>query len=142
MSTRGLTLVELLLVLVLLATFTGIATPRVLGLLDTAAVRAETASVVSALDAARGAAIRLGAVARLTLADSGYQVDAVVAGEAVAAWHAGGPWQHGVRLSGAGQPILFAPSGIAMGAANRTLVLSKGAVSQRVVVSRLGRLTW
>ncbi len=142
MSTRGLTLVELLLVIVLLATFSGIATPRVLGILDLGAVRAETASIVSALDAARGAALRLGAVTRLTLADSSYQVDATVTREEVTAWRASGPSQRGVRLSGAGQPILFAPSGIAMGAANRTLVLSKGAVSRRVVVSRLGRLTW
>lgn len=142
MSTRGLTLVELLLVLVLLAIFSAIATPRVLGILDLGSVHAETASIVSALDAARGAALRLGAVTRLTLADSGYQVDANVAEESVTAWRASGPLQRGVHLSGAGQPILFAPSGIAMGAANRTLLLSKGAASRRVVVSRLGRLTW
>lgn len=142
MSPRGVTLVELLLVLVLLAILTAIAAPRVLGVLDLSSVRAETASVVSALDAARGAALRLGTATRLTLTDSGYQVDANVAGEDVLAWRATGPWQRGVRLTGVGQPILFAPSGIAMGAANRTLLLSKGAVSRRVVVSRLGRLTW
>lgn len=142
MSSRGFTLVELLLVIVLLGIFSSIATSRVLGILDLGAVRAETATVVSALDAARGAALRLGTVARLTLADSGYQVDADVASEHVTAWRAGGPSRRGVHLSGAGRPILFAPSGIAMGASNRTLLLSKGAVTRRVVVSRLGRLTW
>ena len=142
MSHRGVTLVELLLVVVLLAILAGIAAPRVLGVLDRSSVQAETASVVSALDAARGAALRLGAVSRVTLTDSGYRVDTRVAGEDVLAWRAIGPRQRGVRLTGVGQPILFAPSGIAMGASNRTLLLSKGAVSRRVVVSRLGRLTW
>lgn len=142
MSRRGITLVELLLVLILLAILAGIAAPRVLGVLDRSTVHAETARVVSALDAARGTALRLGTVTRLTLADSGYRVDTRVAGEDVLAWRATGPRQRGVRLTGVGQPILFAPSGIAMGASNRTLLLSKGAVSHRVVVSRLGRLTW
>lgn len=142
MPSRGVTLVELLLVLILLAILAGIAAPRVMGVLDLASVRAETVSVVSALDAARGAALRLGTVTRLTLADSGYRVDTSVAGERVTAWLAPGPSPRGVQLAGAGQPILFAPSGIAMGAANRTMLLSKGAVSRRVVVSRLGRLTW
>jgi Tfp pilus assembly protein FimT len=142
MSSRGLTLAELLLVCVLLGLLSGIAAPRVVAILDAGAVRAESAAIVSALDAARGAAARLGTVARLTLADTGYRVDASVGSEQVTAWRGSGAAQRGVHISGAGQPILFAPSGIAMGASNRTLVVSKGAVSRRVVISRLGRLTW
>jgi prepilin-type N-terminal cleavage/methylation domain-containing protein len=142
MSSRGVTLIELLLALVLVAITAGIATPRLINVIDLATVHAETASLVSALDAARGAALRLGTVTRLTLADSGYQVAASVSGEPITPWRSAGPSRRGVRLTGAGQPILFAPSGIAMGAANRTLWLSKGAVSRRVVLSRLGRLTW
>ncbi len=142
MSTRGLTLVELLLVCVLLGLLSGIATPRLVALLDAAAVHAETATLVSALDAARGAAMRLGVVARLTLADSGYLVEATIATESVVAWRDGGPARHGVHLANAGQPMLFGPSGVAMGAANRTIVLSKGSASRQVVISRLGRLTW
>ena len=111
-------------------------------MIDLGAVHAETGSIVSALDAARGAALRLGTVTRLTLSDSGYQVEATVARDDLTAWRGAGPAHRGVHLAGAGRPILFAPSGIAMGASNRTLILSKGAVSRRVVVSRLGRLTW
>ncbi len=142
MPPRGVTLIELLLVLVLLAILSGIAVPRVVTVLDRAALRTETAGVVLALDAARGAALRLGTVTRLTLADSSYRVDASMPGENVTPWQAAGPLLRGIRLTGTGPPILFAPSGIAMGAANRTLLLSKGTVTRRVVVSRLGRLTW
>jgi Tfp pilus assembly protein FimT len=142
MSTRGLTLAELLLVCVLLALLSGIATPRLLAVINGAALHAESATLVTALDAARGAAVRLGTVTRLTLADSAYRVDATVAGEPVVAWRGSGAAQRGLHLTGAGQPILFAPSGIAMGAANRTLVISRGAASRRVIISRLGRLTW
>jgi prepilin-type N-terminal cleavage/methylation domain-containing protein len=142
MSRHGFTLTELLLVLVLLGLLSAFAAPRVLGIINAGTVRAETGNIVTALDAARGAAIRLGAVSRLTLSDSGYQVDAMVAAESVAVWRAAGPAWRGVQLTGTGQPLLFAPSGIAMGASNRTLILSRGAVSRHVVVSRLGRLTW
>lgn len=142
MSNRGLTLVELLLVCVLLGLLSGIATPRLVTLLDASALHAETATLVSALDAARGAAMRLGVVSRLSLADSGYLVEAIIGSEPVVAWRDPGPARHGVQLANAGQPILFAPSGIAMGVANRTIVLSKGSATRQLVISRLGRLTW
>lgn len=142
MSNRGLTLPELLLVLVLLALGAGLALPRVMMALDAGLVRAEAAAVVTALDTARGAAMRLGAVARLTLADSGYQVVVQAPGGTTVVWRGSGAAARGVHLTGAGQPILFGPSGVAMGAANRTVQLARGAVTRRVVVSRLGRLTW
>ena len=70
----GLVLIELLFVVVLLGLLALFAVPRLSDVADAAAVRDEAMRVVAALDAARGAAIRLGTVATLTLSDTSYRV--------------------------------------------------------------------
>jgi hypothetical protein len=55
-------------------------------------------------------------------------------------WTAPGPGRDGVSQLGSGGPIGFGSAGIAVGVANRTLVLSRGAASATVVLSRLGRI--
>jgi hypothetical protein len=45
-----------------------------------------------------------------------------------------------VVLLGGGAPIGFGSAGIAVGVANRTLVLTRGAARATVVLSRLGRI--
>jgi len=55
-------------------------------------------------------------------------------------WRAPGPRGSGVTLSPASHTTTFAANGMATGAANVTHLLQRGAVSRRVVVSRLGRV--
>ena len=98
--------------------------------------------MVAALDAARGASVRLGVVATLTLSDTTYSVTAIVAGDTVTAWRQRGPWRSGVALSGTGQPVVFDPAGLAMGVSNRTITVTKGRAVRTVVVSRLGRISY
>jgi Tfp pilus assembly protein FimT len=138
----GIVLIELLLVIAILGILAAIAAPRVTALNDAAAVRAEAMEIVAALDAARGASIRLGTVTTLTLADSAYRVVAVVGSDTVTAWRHSGPVARGVTLSTPARGILFGPAGLAVGAANRTITLTRGTTSRQVVISRLGRLTY
>jgi Tfp pilus assembly protein FimT len=138
----GLVLLELLLGLVLAALLAAIATPQLVALFDTAAVRDEAFRVVAALDAARGASIRLDVVATLTLTDSSYRVTAIVGADTITPWQQSGPRFRGVTLSGAGQPISFGPDGLAMGVANRTISVVKGDAVRKVVMSKYGRLTY
>lgn len=51
-----------------------------------------------------------------------------------------GPRQDGVALAPPSHRAVFSPSGLALGAANVTHSLSRGAVQRAVVVSRLGRV--
>lgn len=139
---RGVTLTELLIALVLVGLLALIAVPRLAALLDGARVREETFRLLAALDNARGTAIRLGSNARLTLSDANYVISAAPVDTLTELWRAPGPGANAVQLSGAGAPILFGPAGIAVGASNRTLVLAKGSVSRRIVLSRLGRISW
>jgi Tfp pilus assembly protein FimT len=138
----GLVLIELMLVVVLIGLVALFAAPRLLAVADAAAVRDETLRVVAALDAARGASIRLGVVATLTLSDSTYRVTTIVAGDTVTAWRQPGPWRSGVSLNGIGQPMMFGPAGLAMGVSNRTIIVTKGRAMRKVVVSRLGRISY
>ena len=139
---RGVTLTELLIGLILVGLLALLAVPRLAALHDGVRVREETVRLLAALDLARGAAVRLGSNTRLTLSDSGYLLNAAPIDILTELWRAPGPAANAVQLSGAGAPILFGPSGVAVGASNRTLILTKGSVSRRIILSRLGRVSW
>ncbi|MEI2719749.1 MAG: GspH/FimT family pseudopilin [Gemmatimonadales bacterium] len=139
--TRGITLPELLLTLVLLGILAALGLPRLGAVAAAAALRHEATEIVVALDAARLDAIRFGAVTRLTLSDSSYRLELVAGSDTTLQWQHDGAGMRGVRLTGAGGPILFGAAGLALGVSNRTLTLTRGGTSRRVVISRLGRIT-
>lgn len=138
----GLVLIELMFVVVLTGLLALFAAPRLLAVMDVAAVRDEAMRVVAALDATRGASIRLGTVATLALSDTSYRVTTVAGRDTVTAWRQPGPRQRGVALSGGGQPVGFGPAGLAMGVSNRTIIVTKGRAVRKIVVSRLGRISY
>ncbi len=137
----GMVLIELVLAVVITAMMAAFAIPHVAAWNDAHAARVESLQLAAALDAARGAAVRLGTNAALTLTDTSYRVTAVVGTDTVLSWRATGPARRGVRVSGVGAPIDFGPAGLAVGAANRTLTITSGSVSRTLVLSRLGRVT-
>lgn len=141
MSHRGMTLLEMAVTVVILGLLTAIAVPKLTGVSDAAAVREESARLVGALDAARSAAVRLGGNAVLVLGSADWQVVVGSGTDSIVAWRAPGAGGSGVTLTGAGAPIVFGRAGIAVGAANRTIVIARGLASSRVVISRLGRIT-
>lgn len=136
----GMVLLELVLVVVITAMLAAFAIPHLSAWTDTHAARAESIQLVAAIDATRGAAVRLGTTATLTISDTSYRVTAMVGTDTVLTWHASGPLGRHVRVTGAGAPINFGPAGLAVGAANRTLTITSGTVSRTVVMSRLGRV--
>ncbi len=141
MSHRGTTLLELAIAIAITLLLAAIAVPRLAYVADAAAVRDETARLVGALDAARSAAIRLGGNAALSITPATWQVVVVRGSDSLVAWHGAGGAGRGVTISGAGAPIVFGGAGLAVGAANRTITISRRLASRRVVISRLGRVT-
>ena len=137
----GVTLIELIVTITCGGIVAAIAVPHLTSISDAAAVRDETFRVVAALDASRGAAVRLNSVTTLTLSSAAYRAVATVGADSVVAWTDHGT-RSGVALAGTGQPLLFGPAGLAMGVSNRTITLTKGMALRRVVVSKLGRLTY
>lgn len=135
-------LIELIFTMAVAAIVAGFGFVRLAAVTDAATTNEAVQRIVAALDAARGAAVRLDGVAIIELSDSAYTVRVVQGADTVAAWKAPGSQRDGVTLRGVGAPMRFGPSGIAVGAANRTLVVEKGSAQRRIVLSRLGRVEY
>ncbi len=137
---RGTTLLDLLLALVLLAILLLLGLVRLGPLVDAARTRTTAARLLGALEAARGAAVRLGTPATLELGPARWTVRAIIEGDTLIAWGGEGHAAEDVTLTGAGAPIRFGPAGLTVGVANRTLTLTRGLASRTIVLSRLGRV--
>ena len=138
----GVALIEIMLVLVILAIVAAIAAPRIVAIADAAAVRDETIRLIAAIDATRGAAVRLDDIASLTITATIYRASIIDGSDTLTVWTQSGAATNGVSITGAGTPMTFGPAGLAMGVSNRTMTLSKGTAQRKVVLSRLGRLTY
>ena len=140
---RGVTLLELLVVLVVIGLLAGMVVPGAATLADRLAVEHEAARLLVAY---RSAWLTARVQHRLALlrvtADSLaiWTVSSAGAPDTVLAWLAPGPGLAGVSIQGGPRTTVFAPYGAAMGFANTRHVLGRGNASRQVVVSRLGRV--
>ncbi len=135
---RGATLLELVLALVIIGTLTAIAEPRVRGYADSLAVNQAAREIVSAHRRARISAILQSRIVELTISAAALSIRP--RGAAADTWRAAGPAAERVTLAGPTRIIVFSPVGISIGVSNASFVLSRGAASRTVVVSRLGRV--
>ncbi len=136
---RGVTLMELVVVLVIVGTLSALAFPRAAGWLDWIAVDRATGEVASFYTTARFAAIYRSQRVRLELReDSLRAVFEGVTDSVFLRWP--GPVRHGVRLTASRTVIRILPNGLGFGAANTKLVLRRGVAAESLTTSRLGRL--
>jgi prepilin-type N-terminal cleavage/methylation domain-containing protein len=134
----GTTVVELLVVMAILGVLAAIAVPRAVTAMDRMCVRGATQDVVLTLAAARAAASRRGAYVSFVADTRAGRVRAVAGGETLVERdliHA-----RGVKLEASRESVTFAPGGLGWGAANTTVIVSRGTRSDTVVMSRLGRV--
>jgi Tfp pilus assembly protein FimT len=135
---RGATIAELVITLAVLGVLTSIAVPRAAALIDRFSVKGATQDVVLALAAARAAASQRGAYASFVADPRTGRLRVVSGGETLLerdVLHT-----RGVRLEASRESVTFAPGGLGWGAANTTVVVSRGTRSDTVVMSRLGRV--
>jgi Tfp pilus assembly protein FimT len=122
----------------LVGILTSIAAPRASQMLDRVSVKGATQDVVLALSAARAAANRRGAYASFVADTRTGHLRVVSGGETLLdrdILHV-----RGVRLEASRESVTFAPGGLGWGAANTTVIVSRGTRSDTVVMSRLGRV--
>jgi len=137
---RGVTLLELIVVLAIVAILTTIAVARLVPLLDWIAADGAARDVTTALAVTRTAAVLRGARARLRIAADSLRIDreGPAGWEPYARW--AGPASVGVSLTVSNPEIVFSPLGIAWGLGNTRVVLRRGSQIETITTSRLGRV--
>jgi hypothetical protein len=133
----GVSLVELVLVLIVLGLVTAIGVHELRLQVDRAAVRGAVAEAASVVARARDEARAQRSMVDLRIDTIGGAILLRSHGRRLA-YHALGH-AHGVSLSTTRDSILFDPRGLGYGAANLTLVARRGGAADTLVVSRLGR---
>lgn len=135
---RGVTLLELALVLAVTGLLFCIALPSLQRVTDGLAVHNAGLGIVSAHRRARITAILQNRALELTVSADSLAIR--VPGAVGNLWHAPGPSADGVALQGPPHTMIFSPVGLTMGVSNATFRLTRGSAAQTVVVSRLGRI--
>jgi Tfp pilus assembly protein FimT len=140
---RGVTVLELLIVLGLIGLLVGLVMPRTALLADRIAVEHEAGRLLVAHRTAWLFARTHHRLALLRITPDSLAVRTVRSAgdpETTLVWLAPGPALAGVQLTSAPHTMVLAPDGAAMGLANHTHVLTRRGATRRVVVSRLGRV--
>ena len=137
---RGLTLVELCLVLAVIGLTTAIAVRQLGVYLDRAAARAAVVEAGALVARARDEAVALRTPASIRIDTVRDALELRMGGTAVARAALGSA--HGVSLAANRDSIAYDVRGVGYGAANVTLVARRGRVADSLVVSRLGRIRW
>lgn len=134
-----MTLVEAVAVLTVTLAVAGQAVSAVANETDRVRVTTAQGAVLGAYRVARSAARTRGRPASVVVTADSIVVRSMGLTDTVVVLRRPGPGAAGVGLSPAAHSAVFGPSGLAMGAANVTHRLTRGAVARQVVVSRLGR---
>lgn len=135
---RGVTLPELLLAMTVALLLAAIASSSLAGALAAASVRAARSELRAAIDRARTMAVVLEESVALSFDGSDWVVRAD--SDPGAGLRLPGPAVRGVAVEGMRTPLVFGPSGLATGVANRTVTFRRNEQILRLVISRLGRV--
>ena len=135
---RGMTVMEIVVVLSVIALVTAIVVPSFARLRDGIAVRNATAEAMAAFAIARRSAIVRRAVAALGIDQPPGFITVTAAGERLLQRNL--EESYGVTLSSTRDSTAYSPRGHGFGAANLTLVIARGSVAETIFVSREGRV--
>ena len=137
---RGVSLVELAIVLVVIGLVSALALPRWEALLDRIAVERAASELTTALSVSRNAAVLRATTARLSIAADSLGIDEWGDRTWVPVWRWPGPDGHSVSLEVSNGTVIFGATGIGAGVSNTTVVLRRGAQTARITTSRVGRV--
>lgn len=135
---RGMTAIEMVVVLSVIALMIGIVVPTFSRLRDGIAVRNATAEAMSAFTLARQSAIVRGARAGVGIDRPPGHVTVTVGGEMLLRRDL--ERTYGVTLSSTRDSTAYSPLGHGFGAANLRLVIARGEIADTIFVSREGRV--
>jgi prepilin-type N-terminal cleavage/methylation domain-containing protein len=137
---RGISLLELLIVLVLVGLLAAIGAPALPAITDRLGAEAAALRLAAGCRQARLIAQLEGRVAVLRPTADSITVGVIEGSDTLPRWSAPGPAADGATFSGPAHPLLVAPSGLGLGLSNGTYHITRGAARRDVVISRLGRV--
>jgi type II secretory pathway pseudopilin PulG len=135
---RGTSLIELMIMLVIVGAMLAIALPPTATALDRAAVRAASRDVETLFAAARDDALARGTSVWVVLDSTADAVGLRVQGHGTRLRRLGSIY--GIALHFTRDSMSYDARGLGRGAANLTVVVTRGRASDSLVVSRLGRV--
>jgi len=135
---RGATLIELTLVLAISSILCIISILHAGSFIDRMEVRGAVTEIESLFSVARHAAIARGSQSVLNIDASSGLLTVSAGGAAVVSRNVGAV--HGVTISTARSSMTYSPIGVGYGAANFSLIVSRRAASDTIIISRLGRV--
>jgi prepilin-type N-terminal cleavage/methylation domain-containing protein len=140
---RGVSFLELVIVLAIVGILAGIVVPGSAALADRLAVEHQAARLLVAYRSAWVAARAQQRLAILRVSADTLAIRTVPSAgspDTLLAWSAPGPSVAEVTLASPAHNSVFGPDGLGLGLSNTTHVLVKGGATRKVVVSRLGRV--
>jgi len=137
---RGVTLIELIVGLVVLGLLSTATLPLAAGLRDRYTVQAAAAAIAGAHHRARIRGILEGRITELEIRADSLILRVLTPVPSPPVWAAPGPAAVGVTMASAARTLAFTPTGVTMGFANASFVLTRGSARRQVIVSRLGRV--
>ncbi|MEO7367227.1 MAG: prepilin-type N-terminal cleavage/methylation domain-containing protein [Gemmatimonadaceae bacterium] len=134
----GFTLIEIVLVISLAGILTAITLSKAAGFIDRIEVHGATTEAESMFSRARHIAIARGTQTTLDIDPIRQTLSIRTATESLSSRDLGAA--HGVDMATNKTSITYSPIGVGYGAANFTMILSRGRVADTIYVSRLGRV--
>jgi prepilin-type N-terminal cleavage/methylation domain-containing protein len=134
----GFTIIEVVMVITISAILATITIPRAGRFIDGIEVRGAATEAASMFSLARQYAIANSAQTSLDIDPAARTLTIKSAGQNIATRDFGAA--HGVSIGTNRTSITYSPIGVGYGAANFTMVLSRGRAADTIVVSRLGRV--
>lgn len=134
----GVTLLEMLVVLVVLGVLLALTVPRAVGAADRAAVRSAAGELVTLFSRARREAVRRRTPVALRLDRTRGAVWLALGDSLLLRRELGA--SYGVRLVTTRDSMAYDARGLGVGAANLSVRVERGVAAETVVVSRLGRV--
>ncbi len=136
--TPGFTLIEIVLVISLAGILAAITLSKAGSFIDRIEVRGATTEAESMFSRARHIAIARGIQTTLDIDPARQSLSIRTATEFLSSRDLG--LTHGVDISTNKTSITYSPIGVGYGAANFTMILSRGRAADTIYVSRLGRV--
>ena len=137
---RGYTLIQLLVAMGIMSLLVALGLPRISGSLEGIAVRGAAADIASAFALARNAALTRSVYVAVRI-DSVRRSVVVSAGKDTLLVRRVGD-AHGVKIQSNRDSMAYDPIGLGYGAANQSIIVTRGRSADTVVISRLGRVRY